>query len=50
MASILVSCLPVSIIAALLSLESYSGMPARADALWRIEYAATALVVQQKHW
>ena len=49
MASILVSCLPVSIIAAMLSLESLSGMTARADALWRITHAATAVVVQQKH-
>ena len=50
MASILVSCLPVSILAAQFNLESLSGMTARADALWRITYAATAVVVQQKHW
>ena len=47
---ILVSCPPVSIIVALLSLGSLSGMPARADALWRITYAATAVVVQQVRW
>lgn len=47
---ILVSCPAVSIIVALLSLGSLSGMPARADALWRIAYAATAVVVQQGRW
>jgi len=48
-ASILVSCWSVSIIAALLSLGALSGMSARAGASWRIMYAATVVVVQQEH-